>query len=182
MSGGIEASLGGRYATALFDLAKAEKLIDPVAADLARIAQALKDSPEFRSLTTSPRIGREEATKAVAAVAGSLEIDSLTARFLGVLAQNRRLAELPAIIRAFNALTARYKGEVTAQVVSAHPLDEAQVSALKAKLKEQLHQDVAVDMMVDPAILGGLIVKVGSRQIDGSIRTKLNSLAHAMTG
>ena len=181
-SGGIEASLGGRYASALFDLARDEKLIDAVSSDLRQIKAALNESPEFKLLTVSPLIGREEAGDAMAAVAGTLEIDPLTAKFLGVLAHNRRLADLPRIIRAYETLAARHRGETTAEVVSAHPLSDEQVAALKAKLKEQLRRDVAVDLSVDPAILGGLIVKVGSKQIDGSIRTKLNSLAHAMKG
>ena len=180
--GGIEAGLDGRYATALFDLAQSEKLIDAVGADLARVKAAMAESDTFRRLVASPLVTRDEAQKAVAAAAGSLEIDSLTARFLGVLAQNRRLAAMPGIIRAFERLAARHRGEITAEVVSAHPLSDDQVTALKGKLKDQLRRDVAVDLSVDPAILGGLIVKVGSRQIDGSIRTKLNALAHAMKG
>ncbi|WCT72485.1 F0F1 ATP synthase subunit delta [Sphingomonas naphthae] len=182
MSGGIEASLGGRYASALFDLAREEKLIDIVSSDLRQVKAAIAESPEFRLLIASPLVSRDEAGNAIAAVAGSLEIDPLTAKFLGVLAQNRRLADLPKIIKAYETLASRHRGETTAQVVSARPLSDDQVTALKAKLKDQLRRDVTVDLSVDPAILGGLIVKVGSKQIDGSIRTKLNSLAQAMKG
>ncbi|KRB85707.1 ATP synthase subunit delta [Sphingomonas sp. Root710] len=181
-SGGIQASLSGRYATALFGLARDEKAIDAVSASLATLKSALADSEEFRRLTTSPLVSRDQATKAVAATATSLGLDALTTKFLGVLAQNRRLGQLGAVIRAFGQLAAAHRGEVTADVTSAHPLTATQVKALKAKLKTQLARDVAVDLTVDPAILGGLIVKIGSRQIDGSIRSKLNTLAIAMKG
>lgn len=181
-SGGIQASLSGRYATALFDLARDEKAIDAVSASLQTLKTALTESDDLRRLTTSPLVSRDEATKAIAAIAASLGIDPLTSKFLGVLAQNRRLSQLGATIRAFTQLAARHRGETTAEVTSAHPLTATQVKALKAKLKTQLARDVAVDLTVDPSILGGLIVKIGSRQIDGSIRSKLNSLAIAMKG
>jgi len=181
-SGGIQASLSGRYASALFGLARDEKVIDAVAASLQTLKRALAESDDLRRLTTSPLVSRDQATKAVAATAVSLGLDPLTAKFLGVLAQNRRLAQLGAVIRAYGQLTAAHRGETTAEVVSAHPLSDDQVEALKAKLKTQLARDVAVDLTVDPSILGGLIVKVGSRQIDSSIRSKLNTLAIAMKG
>jgi len=181
-SGGIQASLSGRYATALFGLARDEKAIDAVSASLATLKSALSDSEDFRRLTTSPLVSRDEATKAVAAAAADLGLDPLTTKFLGVLAQNRRLGQIGAIIRAFGQLAASHHGETTAEVTSAHPLSPAQVDSLKAKLKTQLARDVAVDLTVDPSILGGLIVKIGSRQIDGSIRSKLNTLAIAMKG
>ena len=181
-SGGIQASLSGRYATALFDLARESKSLAQVEASLATVSQALSESSDFKALTTSPLIGRADAAKAVAATAGALKLDPTTAKFLGVLATNRRLDQLGAVIRAFGQLVARHRGETTAEVTSAHPLSDAQVNDLKAKLKSQLGREVSVDLNVDPAILGGLIVKVGSRQIDGSIRTKLNTLATAMKG
>jgi F-type H+-transporting ATPase subunit delta len=181
-SGGIQASLSGRYATALFELARDEKAIDSVSESLARLKQALAESDELRRLTTSPLVSRDGALKAAAAVAQSLGLDAITTKFLGVLAQNRRLGQLGPSIRAFGQLAASHRGETTAEVTSAHPLDAGQVDALKAKLKRELGRDVAVDLTVDPSILGGLIVKVGSRQIDSSIRTKLNTLAIAMKG
>ena len=181
-SGGIQASLSGRYATALFGLARDEKALDAVSSSLATLKQALVESDDFRLLTTSPLVTRDEARKAIAAVAPTLGLDPITTKFLGVLAQNRRLFQIGAIIRAFSSLAARHRGEITAEVTSAHPLSADQVDALKVKLKSQLGRDVAVDLSVDPAILGGLIVKVGSRQIDGSIRSKLNTLAIAMKG
>lgn len=181
-SGGIQASLGGRYATALFGLARDEKALDAVSASLATLRAALAESDDLRKLTTSPVVSRDQATRAVSAAAGAMGIDPLTTKFLGVLAQNRRLGQLGAVIRAFGQLAAAHRGETTAEVTSAHPLTATQVKALTAKLKTELDRDVAVDLTVDPSILGGLIVKIGSRQIDGSIRSKLNTLAIAMKG
>jgi F-type H+-transporting ATPase subunit delta len=181
-SGGIQASLAGRYATALFELARDERQLEAVGASLGALKQALAESDELRELTTSPLISREDALKAVKAAAEAMKLDAITANFLGVLAQNRRLGQLDNVIRAFNQLAARHRGETTAEVTSAHPLDDDQVAALKTNLKTRLGRDVAVDLNVDPALLGGLVVKIGSQMIDGSIRTKLNNLAHAMKG
>jgi F-type H+-transporting ATPase subunit delta len=181
-SGGIQASLAGRYATALFELARDEKQLEAVGASLATLRQTLRDSEEFRELTSSPLISREQATGAVAAIAETMRLDPITTNFIGVLAQNRRLNQLGAIIRAFNMLAANHRGETTAEVTSAHPLSDDQVKALKQNLRTRIGRDVAVDLSVDPTILGGLVVKIGSQMIDGSIRTKLNSLAHAMKG
>ena len=127
-------------------------------------------------------MSRNDAAKAVAAVAKSLKLDATTANFLGVLAQNRRLNQLPAIIRAFRQLAAAHRGETTAEVTSAHPLDSDQVDALKQQLRTRVGREVAVDLSVDPSLLGGLVVKIGSQMIDSSIKTRLNSLAHAMKG
>ena len=182
ISGGIQASLAGRYAIALFELAREENKLDDVAASLAALRQALAESEELKALTTSPLVGRDEAVRAVAAVAGAMGLDSVTANFLGVLARNRRLGQLPGAIRAFNTLAARHRGEITAEIVSAHPLDEGQVDALRRNLRTRMGRDIAVDLNVDPAILGGLVVKIGSQMTDGSIRTKLNTLAQAMKG
>jgi F-type H+-transporting ATPase subunit delta len=181
-SGGIQASLAGRYATALFGLARDARQLDAVGTSLATLRETLRDSEDFRAMTSSPLISREQATGAVAATAAAMRLDPITTNFLGVIAQNRRLGQLPAIIRAFNLLAANHRGETTAEVTSAHPLDDGQVAALKNNLKSRLGRDVAVDLAVDPTILGGLVVKVGSQMIDGSIRTKLNSLAQAMKG
>jgi F-type H+-transporting ATPase subunit delta len=181
-SGGIQASLSGRYATALFELARDGEKLDKVGASLATLKQALTDSDDLKNLTTSPLVSRTNAGKAVAALAKPLKLDPLTANFLGVLAENRRLGALGAIIRDFNTLSARHRGETSAQVITAHPLDKGQMAALTARLKSIVGSEVAVDATVDPNILGGLIVRLGSRQIDGSIRTKLNALATAMKG
>ena len=182
ISGGIQASLAGRYALALFELARDENKLDTVAAGLAALRQALAESDDFRALTTSPLIGRQETVKAVAATAQALKLDPITTNFLGVLAGNRRLAQTGNIIRAFNLLAARHRGEITAEVTSAHPLDRGQVDAIKQNLRTRMGRDIAVELSVDPAILGGLVVKIGSQMIDGSIRTKLNTLAQAMKG
>ena len=181
-SGGIQASLSGRYATALFELARDGKKLDKVGVSLSTLKQALVDSDDLKNLVTSPLVSRVNAGKAVAALAKPLKLDPLTANFLGVLAQNRRLGALNAIIRDFNTLSARHRGETSAQVITAHPLDKGQMAALTARLKSIVGSEVAVDATVDPNILGGLIVRLGSRQIDGSIRTKLNALATAMKG
>ncbi len=179
---GMATGLAGRYATALFDLAREGKQIDAVSASLATLKKALAESDDFRTLTNSPLIGRNAAANAALAAARSMQIDAITTNFIGVLANNRRLGALSQIIRAFETLAARHRGEITAEVTSAHPLTKDQTAALKTKLKAGLGRDVVVDLNVDPAILGGLVVKVGSRQIDSSIRTKLNSLAYAMKG
>jgi F-type H+-transporting ATPase subunit delta len=182
ISGGIQASLSGRYAIALFELASERKQLDAVGESLAAVKRALAESDDFRDLTTSPLIGRDAAMRAVAATAGAMQLDPITTNFLGVLAKNRRLAQIGAVIRSFSALAARHRGEITAEVTSAHALDAAQVDAIRDNLRSRFGTDIAVDPHVDPAMLGGLVVKVGSRMIDGSIRTKLNALAQAMKG
>jgi F-type H+-transporting ATPase subunit delta len=179
---GIQASLSGRYATALFELARDARQINAVEASLATVRQALAESDDFRALTTSPVIARDAAGKAVAAAAGVMNLDATTTKFLGVLAENRRLRDLPAIIRAFRGLAAGYRGETTAEVTSAHPLTDEQVDQLKQALRQRVGSEVSVDLAVDPALLGGLVIKIGSQMIDSSIRTRLNSLAHAMKG
>lgn len=181
-SGGIQASIAGRYATALFELARDGKAIDKVEASLAHLRAALDQSDDFRRLTTSPVLSRADAAKGAAAITKSLKLDPLTANFVGVLAQNRRLSQLGSVIGAFRTLAANHRGEATADVTSAHPLSAAQVDALKKQLKTRIGRDVAVNLSVDPALLGGLVVKLGSQMIDSSIRTRLNSLAHAMKG
>lgn len=181
-SGAIQASLSGRYASALFDLARDAKSIDAVEASLATLGSALAQSDDLKRLVTSPLVGRDAAAAAIGKVAAQLKLDALTTKFLGVLAANRRLSQTPKVIDAFTALAASHRGETTAVVITAHPLDAAQLTALKAKLKARIGRDVAVNVKTDPQILGGLIVKIGSQLIDGSIRTKLNTLAHAMKG
>lgn len=181
-SGGIQSSLSGRYATALFELAEESKTINAVEQSLGVLAQALVESPELKALTTSPLVARGAAAKAIAAVSATVNADAITAKFLGVLAQNGRLAQLPAIIRAFRDLAARHRGETTAEVVSAHPLTDDQVTALKQQLRMRVGREVSVDLSVDPSLLGGLVVKIGSQMIDSSIKTRLNTLAQAMKG
>jgi F-type H+-transporting ATPase subunit delta len=181
-SGAIQASLSGRYASALFDLAREAKAIEKVESSLATLEAAMAGSDDLRRLVASPLIARGAAANAVKAVGGSLKLDALTTNFLGVLASNRRLSQLGKVIAAFRALAANHRGEASATVTTAHGLSDAQVTALKAKLKARVGRDVAVTLKTDPAILGGLVVKIGSQLIDSSIRTKLNTLAHAMKG
>jgi F-type H+-transporting ATPase subunit delta len=178
----IQASLGGRYATALFELARDAKVLPAVESSLGVVRDAIDQSDDFKRLIASPLISRSESAKAIAATANALKLDDTTTKFLGVLAHNRRLSQLPQIIRAFRVLAAAQRGETTADVVSAHPLDAKQVEALKSQLRTRLGRDVIVDLSVDPSLLGGLVVKIGSQMIDSSIKTRLNSLAHAMKG
>ena len=181
-SGGIRASLAGRYASALFDLARDQRQIDSVGRSLDALQQALVDSKDFGELVTSPLVSREQAGEALAALAPQLSLDPITTNFVGVLARNGRKGQLPAVSRAFRRLAAEHRGETTAEIVTARPLNDDQVSQLKQQLRSRAGRDVTLDMSVDPAILGGIVVKLGSQQIDASIRTKLNRLASAMKG
>ena len=182
LSAGIQASLAGRYASALFDLASEGGTVTAVETDLDKLAEALADSADLRALIANPEVSREQLAKVMAGLGSYLELDTLTRNFLGVLAENRRVAELPAMIRAFHAIAAAQRGEVTAEVASAHPLSDGQVSTLETKLRAREGRTVKLRTRVDPALLGGLVVTVGSKRIDGSIRTRLNSLAQAMKG
>lgn len=181
-SSGIRASLAGRYATALFALAEENNSIDTVQASLGTLSAALAESDDLRALTSSPVLSRNDAGKGIAAIANSLKLDVLTTNVLGVLAANRRLDQIPAVIRAFTTLASGHRGEVTAEVTSAHPLDDKQIDALKVQLKKRVGSDVSVSTAVDPSILGGLVVKIGSQMIDNSIKTRLNTLSQAMKG
>lgn len=181
-SGGIQASLAGRYALALFELARDGKTLDSVAASLSTLKGALAESADLRALTRSPLINRDAAARAIAAVAATLGLDDLTTRTLGALAANRRLSQTGGVIRAFEALLSAHKGETRAEVTSAFPLTKAQQNALARQLKARTGRDMALDLSVDPAIMGGLVVKMGSRMIDSSLRTRLNKLAQAMRG
>ena len=181
-SGGIKATLAGRYASALFDLARDERQIDSVGRGLEALGSALVDSKDFAELVASPLVSREEAGKAFAALAPELGLDPITTNFLGVLARNGRKGELRAVIRAFRRLAAEHRGEVTADIVTARPLTDDQVAALKAQLRGRAGSDVNIEAQVDPSLLGGIVVKLGSQMIDASIRTKLNRLASAMKG
>jgi F-type H+-transporting ATPase subunit delta len=178
----VQASLAGRYATALFELACDAKAVKAVEESLASVVKALGESADLRALTTSPILSRSDAKSAIAAVAKLMKLDALTTKTLGVLAENRRLAETAAVARAFTQLAAAHRGEVTAEVTSAHALTAAQSKALAAQLKARVGTDVAINSKIDPSILGGLTVKIGSQMIDSSIKTRLNTLAAAMKG
>jgi F-type H+-transporting ATPase subunit delta len=181
-SGGIRASLAGRYASALFDLARDERQIESVSKSLDALGEALLDSKDFAELVASPLVSRENAGKAFAAISPQLGTDPITTKFLGVIARNGRKNELRSIIRAFRRLAAEHRGEATAEVTTARPLNDDQVAQLKQQLRTRAGRDVNIDATVDPNILGGIVVKLGSQQIDASIRTKLNRLAMAMKG
>jgi F-type H+-transporting ATPase subunit delta len=181
-SGGIRASLAGRYASALFDLAREQRQIESVSASLASLAEAVAGSPDLAELIESPLVSRGQAGDALSAIAPGLSLDPLTVNFLGVLARNGRKGQLMPVIRAFRRLAAEHRGEETAEVVTARPLNDDQLERLRQQLRARAGRDVTIDASVDPAILGGLVVKLGSQQIDSSIRTKLNRLAHAMKG
>lgn len=182
ISAGIQASLAGRYASALFDLASEKGCVSAVETDLENLDAALAESADLAGLIRNPEVSRGDLGKAMAALGGLLDLSGLTRNFLGILAENRRVAELPSIIRAFGAIAAAQRGEVTAEVASAHPLTDDQVTALQQKLKAREGRNVKIRTSVDPGLLGGLVVTIGSRRIDGSIRTRLNSLAQAMKG
>jgi F-type H+-transporting ATPase subunit delta len=166
----------------LFDLARDERQIDSVSNSLDALSQALLDSKDFAELVASPLVSRDQAGEAFSALAPQLGLDPITSNFLGVLARNGRKSELRAVIRAFRRLAAEHRGETIAEVVSARPLNDDQLAALKAQLRARAGRDVNLETTVDPAILGGMVVKLGSQMIDASIRTKLNRLASAMKG
>ena len=181
-SGGITASLQGRYASALFDLASEQGSVTAVESDLENLGEAIAATPDLAALIRNPQIGSANAAKAMGAVGDLLKLSPLTKNFIGVLAGNRRLSALPKIVSAFAAIAAAARGEVAAEVTSAHALDAEQLETLRTKLTAREGREVKLKASVDPAILGGLVVKIGSRQIDSSIRTRLNTLANAMKG
>ena len=172
--------VAGRYATAIFELARETRKLDAVAADLGALTSMLNNSADLLRTVRSPVFTRTEQGAAMAAIVSRAGMDDLTQRFIALLASKRRLFALPAIITSFNTLLAQHRGEVTAQVTSAHPLDTAQLDALKAALKRAAGRDVMVETAIDAKILGGLIVRMGSRMLDSSLATKLNNLQIAM--
>lgn len=180
ISAGIQASLAGRYASALFDLAVDDGSVTAVESDLDRMDAALAELNDLSALIGNLQVSRSAAAAAMDGVAATLDLTPLTRKFIGVLAANRRLGKLPAMIAAFRTIAAAQRGEVTATVSSAHPLTEDQLTALKNKLTAREGRTVKLTADVDPDLLGGMVVTIGSRRIDGSIRSRLNSLATAM--
>jgi F-type H+-transporting ATPase subunit delta len=176
----IVAGMAGRYATALFELAREERAIDRVKADLDAFDALVAGSADLGRLVRSPVFSAEEQTRALAAVLDKAGISPLAANFLKVIAHNRRLFAVRDMIRAFNRLVAQHKGETSAEVTAAETLSDKHLATLKAALNSVTGKDVALDVKVDPAIIGGLVVKIGSRMIDSSLRTKLNSIKFAM--
>ena len=174
--------LAGRYAGALYDLAEGDKLLDKVSVDLSELTAMIQGSDDLTRLIRSPVIDRAEQSDAMAVVLEKAGMSGLTRRFVGVVAANRRLFQLTDIIAAFHALLAARRGEATAEVTSARELTKTQVKAIGDAVKKVLGTRITVDARVDAGLLGGLIVKVGSRMVDSSLSTKLQRLRLAMKG
>ena len=176
----IISGMAGRYATALFELALDNKAVDAVKADLEGFDGLIAQNADLARLVRSPVFSAEQQTNALSAVMDKLGIGGLTAQFLKVVASNRRLFAVRDMVKAYRAMVARHHGEVTAQVTVAEPLSDAHRAAIKDTLNSITGKDVGLDVKVDPAIIGGLVVQLGSRMVDSSLRTKLNSIKHAM--
>jgi F-type H+-transporting ATPase subunit delta len=176
------ASMAGRYAVALFELAKDQRQLERVESDLTSLQTMLASSADLRRLVLSPVISAEDQAKALGAVLQKAGISGLTANFVKLIAKNRRLFAAADMMKAFRALIARERGEVSADVASAHALTPEQMQLLSDTLRTSIGKDVRIDTRVDPSLLGGLVVKVGSRMIDSSLRTKLNNLKVVMKG
>lgn len=180
VSATLTTGIAGRYATALLELAEEQGALDLVEADLKAVRQALAESADLRTAVTSPLYGREELTAAMAAVATAMGLSPLTKNVIGLMAQKRRLFALGDVCDAYAARMAERRGEVTAEVKVAAPMTESQRTALAAALKAAFGRDVNLDETVDESLIGGLVVKVGSKLIDTSIRSKLAALQNAM--
>ena len=172
--------MAGRYATALFELALEANAVEAVKADLDRFDALVAESADLNRLVRSPVFSAEEQLQALSVVLDRVGISGLAANFFKLVAANRRLFAVHDMIKAFRALVAQHKGEATAAVTVAEPLKNQHVDALRAALKSVTGKDVDLDIKIDPAILGGLVVKLGSRMVDSSLRTKLNGIKHAM--
>jgi F-type H+-transporting ATPase subunit delta len=177
----IVSGMAGRYATALFELALDAKAVDAVKADLDRFDAMIADSADLRRLVRSPVFGADEQNKALGAVLDKAGIGGLAANFLRLVTANRRLFAVRDMIKAFRTLVAKWKGEVSAEVTVAERLSDNHLDALKSALKSVTGgKAVDLNVKVDPTIIGGLVVKLGSRMVDSSLRTKLNAIKHAM--
>jgi F-type H+-transporting ATPase subunit delta len=178
--GSIVSGVSGRYATALFELAQDSGQIDAVAADLARFSAMIAESPDLQRFLRSPVFTADEQARTVVALTAKAGIGGLAANFLRLVASKRRLFAVEGMIAAFRALVAQSKGIVTAQVTVAEPVSDARLAEIRTALEEVSGRTVEVDLKVDPSLIGGLIVKLGSRMVDASLRTKLNSIRLAM--
>ncbi len=176
----ISAGIAGRYATAVFELAKEAKGLAALESDVSALGEALSQSADLRGLIASPVYSRDDQAKAVAALAKKMKLSGTLASTLGLMATNRRLFVLPQLLSALEAMIAAEKGEVTADVTAAAALTKAQADKLAASLKKSVGKTVKLNTTVDESLIGGLIVKVGSKMIDTSIRSKLASLQNAM--
>lgn len=176
----IVSGMAGRYATALFELARETDAIDRVKADLERFDSFIAESPDLLRLVRSPVFSADEQVAALSAVLQRAGIGGLAEKFLKLVTTNRRLFAVRDMIKGFRELVAGHKGQATAEVTVAEPLKDEHVGALKSALKAVSGKDIDLNVKIDPAILGGLVVKLGSRMVDTSLRTKLNAIRHAM--
>jgi F-type H+-transporting ATPase subunit delta len=172
----------GRYAAALFELAQETNEINEIGAGLARFQALLDESGDLRRLVRSPVFSAEDQLSALNAICARTEIGGLALNFIRLVTRNRRLFAVADMIKGYRMLIARAKGEVSAEVTSAEPLDQRHIEELEAAIKSTIGHDVDLAIKVDPAILGGLIVKAGSRMVDNSLKTKLQNLRIAMKG
>jgi F-type H+-transporting ATPase subunit delta len=174
--------IAGRYATALFELALDQGAADDIAGDLQGLGALIDESDDLLRLVRSPVLTRAEQSRAMAAVLEKAGVHVLTRNFVGLIAANRRLFALPGMIRAYQQLLAAHRGEIAGVVISAHPLSNAQLDAVRKQLAQAMGQEVQLESTVDESLIGGLVVRVGSRMIDYSLRTKLQNLKVAMKG
>ena len=172
--------MAGRYATALYELSEETKSTDAVLNDLGRFEALVAGSDDLRRLVKSPVFSAEEQLGAITAILAKAKISGLAGNFIKLAAQNRRLFSVDAMIRAFRAIVAKARGEITAQVTVAEPLNDARTKDVKDALRDVTKQDVKIDIKVDPSIIGGIIVQLGSRMVDASLKTKLSAIQHAM--
>ena len=172
--------VGTRYAQALFDLAKDEQQLALVEADLKSIKAMIAGAPDLRALLTSPKFSAEDKGKGLGAIAAKAQFSLTTQKFLGLLAANGRAGALASVITSFEALAAAERGAVSAQVTTATPLTDAQAKGVAAALRQALGKDPEIETRVDPALLGGIKVKVGSRLYDASLKSKLDQLKFAL--
>ncbi|HEY4031729.1 MAG TPA: F0F1 ATP synthase subunit delta [Caulobacteraceae bacterium] len=175
-----QTDVGARYAQALFDLALETNALDAVEADLRSLKAAREESADLRRVLESPAFTAEDKGKALTAIGAAAQFDKTTQNFLGVLAANRRASALPAVISGFERLSAAHRGVVAAEVTTAVKLTAAQAKGVQAALAQALGKEPEITTRVDPSILGGLKVKVGSRLFDASLRSKLDSLKFAL--
>lgn len=176
----ISSGIAKRYATAIFELSKESKSLPKLEKNLTELAGALDDSADLRELISSPVLSREEQGRAIAAIGKKMKLEDVLQNALALMAENRRLFVLPQLISQLRDMIADDKGEVTAQVTSAKKLTAAQAEKLAKTLKASVGKDVNINATVDESLIGGLVVKVGSKMIDTSIRSKLNSLQNVM--
>ena len=176
----LVSGMAGRYATALFDLAREANAIDAVKADLERFDALVAESPDLNRLVRSPAFSADEQLQALSAVLDRVGIGGLAAKFLKLVTTNRRLFAVRDMVKAFRELVADHKGEATAEVTVAEGLKDEHLDALRSALKAVSGKNVDLAIRIDPAIIGGLVVKLGSRMVDSSLRTKLNAIRHAM--